>query len=189
MQTPTSTPTTMTKSEYARHRGVSAAMVSKYVREDRILVMPDGRVDVEISDTLLNQFSESPLRNPQTNSSAPDDFLSDDIKSQISQLSDIGSYAEHRARLTKYKADQEEIKLREARKLSTPTDRVINAAQTTGTRVRDALLNLRDQLPPVLATMTDTHEIWLRLDKDFRAVLNELYNEFLQKPNPNPRSS
>jgi hypothetical protein len=42
----------VTKAEYARHRGVSKAMITRYVKHSRIAII-DGKVDVAASDAML----------------------------------------------------------------------------------------------------------------------------------------
>jgi hypothetical protein len=42
----------LTQAQYARHRGVTRAMVSKYGKSDRLVIV-DGKVDVVASDALL----------------------------------------------------------------------------------------------------------------------------------------
>lgn len=54
-------PATMRKGEYARHRGVTAAMVSHWVNAGRLVLTADGRVDVAASDRAL-QESLDPAR-------------------------------------------------------------------------------------------------------------------------------
>lgn len=158
----------MTKTEYAKHRGISQAAVSKMVREDRILVTDDGRIDAEVSDVLLDQFSESPLQNPQR-----DELLE--------HLSGIESYPEQRALLTKYKAGLAKIELDKASGTVVDATHVRDVAHSTARRVRDHILNLPDRLAPLLAAETDTHAVRTLLDSELRSALTELHNEFIQE--------
>jgi hypothetical protein len=158
----------MTKTEYAKHRNVSQAAVSKMVREDRILVTPDGRIDSDVSDVLLNQFSESPLQNQARDS-------------LLEQLGTVESYTEQRALLTKYKAGLAKIDLDKAAGTVVDAIHVRDVAHSTARRVRDHILNLPDRLAPLLAAETDTHAIRTLLDSELRSALEELHNEFIQE--------
>ena len=155
----------MTKTQYAKHRNVSGAMISKLIKEDRILITPDGKVDVEISDTLLDSFSDA----------------SDPRNSLSTKLSNIGDYSANRARLTKYKADMAKIDYERASDKSVDKAGVSIAAHSTARRTRDGFMSLLDRLPPILAPLDNPHEIRNTLDTEFRAVLEELYNEFIPR--------
>lgn len=160
--------TTMTKTEYAKHRGISQSMVSKLLRDDRIIATEDNMIDQEISDILMDKFSESPLRNP-----------TDDLReSMLNQLSDVGSYAENRAALTGYKAEMAKIDLDRAKNSIVDIAVVRNAAFTTARRVRDAILSISDRIAPIVAAETNTHRVRTLLDSELRKALEELRNEF-----------
>lgn len=172
------TPTLMTKSEYARHRGVSPQAVDKLIKNERIMVTPDGKVDVEISDIIMNQFSDSEQSRDMTYSNL-DDEGSDFREGLITQLATIGSYSEQRALLTSYKAQLAKIELDKAAGKSLDAERVRCEAFTTGRSVRDSVLNLSDKLAPIVATMDNIHAIRTLLDTEFRKALTCLYNEFI----------
>lgn len=158
----------MTKTEYAKHRGISQAMVSKMVNDDRILVNDDGSVDQEISDLLLDKFSESPLRTDPP----------DTRDSMLERLSEVSSYAEQRALLTGYKAEMAKIELDKAKGMVVDSVTVRDSAFTTARRVRDAILNIPDRVAPIIAAESNTHTVRTLLDTELRRSLEELHNEF-----------
>src|SRR5262245_9587699 len=47
------TPKGMSKAEYARHRRVSPAMVTKLANNGRLVMLPDGTIDAKATDVLL----------------------------------------------------------------------------------------------------------------------------------------
>jgi hypothetical protein len=53
------TTTACTKSEYARRKGVSPAAITKAERTGRIVVLPDGRVDVVASDAVWERKTDA----------------------------------------------------------------------------------------------------------------------------------
>lgn len=163
----------MTKKEYAQHRGISQPMVSKLVREDRILVTDDGKIDCEISDLLLDGFSESPLRNPNPR---------DELKSKLETVTD---YATQRALLTQYKAELAKLDLQKAKSESIDRASTIQVAFSTARRTRDAALRISDRLTPILAAESDHTKIHNILDTEIRQALEELSNEFISTTDPN----
>ena len=160
----------MTRNEYAKHRNVSRQMVAKMIKEDRILLTPDGKIDCEVSDMLLDQFSESGIR------STPNTTTREGL---AERLSTIGTYSEQRALLTQYKAELTKIELDRASGNVVNITTVRDAAFTTARRVRDSILNLPDRLAPLLAAEADTHTIRTLLDTELRQALDELHNEFI----------
>lgn len=162
-------PTIMTKTQYAKHRGVSRQMIGKLAKDDRILLTADGMIDCELSDVLLDNFSDTSLKNQHTQTR-------DGI---MTQLSDIGSYSEQRALLTQYKAGLAKIELDKASGAVVDTAVVQYAAFDTARRVRDSILNLPDRLAPLLAAESDVHTARTLLDTELRRALDELHNEFL----------
>lgn len=162
-------PTIMTKAQYAKHRGVSRQMIGKLAKDDRILLTADGMVDCELSDVLLDNFSDASLKNQQTQTR-------DNV---MTQLSEIGSYSEQRALLTQYKAGLAKIELDKASGTVVDTATVQYAAFDTARRVRDSILNLPDRLAPLLAAESDVHTVRTLLDTELRRALDELHNEFL----------
>lgn len=153
----------MTKAQYAKHRGVTPQAISKLVKNDRVLVTEDGLIDSEISDVLLEEFSDQ-----------------DSATSQLAnKLSGISSYAEQRALLTEYKARITKIELDRLEGRSIDADQVRRAAFDTARRVRDTILNLPDRIAPLVATADGVHAIRTILDTELRKGLMELYNEFI----------
>src|SRR5688572_29327992 len=57
-------PEGMTRSAYARHRGVSAAMVSKLGKAGRLVLLPNGSVDVQRTDALLKNVLDKSRGGP-----------------------------------------------------------------------------------------------------------------------------
>ena len=49
---------TMSKADYAKHRKVSPGRISQLIKAERVVVLPDGRVDVEASDKLLEATTD-----------------------------------------------------------------------------------------------------------------------------------
>lgn len=145
-------------------------MVSKLVREDRIMITPDGKVDVEISDMLLDQFSDS---GTQTTAKDRDGLTT--------KLSLIGDYSEQRARMTQYKADKAKLDLDLALGRVVDIEIVTRAAHDTARRTRDTIMNIPDRLAPMIAAETDVFKVRTVLDEELRKALDELYNEFIPK--------
>lgn len=48
----------MSKADYAKHRKVSPGRISQLIKAERVVVLPDGRVDVDASDKLLEATTD-----------------------------------------------------------------------------------------------------------------------------------
>ena len=46
--------TPISQRQFARHRGVSETTVSRWKLLGRVMVLPDGQIDLEVSDAMLD---------------------------------------------------------------------------------------------------------------------------------------
>jgi hypothetical protein len=145
------------------------------------MITDDGKVDVEISDMLLDQFSDSGTQTTaqdRDRDQEPDSINLDNI---TKKLATIGSYAEQRTLLTAYKARKAKVEMEKAERSVADIDLVIRTAYDTARRTRDAGMSISDRLAPVLAAESDVFKVRTILDEALRDVFDELYNEFIPK--------
>ena len=160
----------MTKAEYARHRGISKPAISKLVRQDRILITSDGRVDQEISDLLLDEFSQQARKRPSHD-------VDPARKEFIERLTSTGTYAEKRALLTGYKAELARLELERTKSTLVDADEVRKSAFECARRTRDTILSLPNRLSAILAAENSEHKIREYLTTELAKALEELANE------------
>lgn len=168
----------VTKAEYARHRGISKPSVTKLVAQDKILVTPEGLIDQELSDLLLDNFSQT--------RSAPKETVQADIdsgtisiarKNLIERLESTGTYAEKRALLTGYKAELAKLELERAKGRLVDADIVERAAFDCARRVRDAILSIPIRIAAILAAESSEQKVRECLTAELTQILEELSNE------------
>lgn len=158
--------TLVTQSEYAKHRGVDPSLISRWKKENR-LVMVGNKVHISGSDAFLdrdrdnrggNQFGDADI--------SRSDYLA--IKSRETHWS---------AEQKRLKAEQNAGKLVEA-------DGVEREAFNQARLLRDAFLNIPDRVSASLAVETDPIVIHQILMTEIRNVCNQLA-ELAQTNNDN----
>lgn len=201
--------------EYARHRGVSPEAVSKAVRTGRISTTKDQngnrKIDPEIAD---KEWSENTAtkRNHEPGdirmSSSKHDKMPDDpkpaeeptpaqdatsesaegekpteTKPEVSQHS--VTYAQSRSIKEAYSARLQRLSYEEKLGKLINVEKVRVAAFNTARIVRDSILNVPDRISHEIASITDPHEVHIRLSEALIEALEGLSGEF-QSDNSNP---
>ena len=86
----------------------------------------------------------------------------------------VGTYGKARTESERYKADLRKIELEEKRGQLVSVEEVRKAAFDRGRQMRDAFLNLPDQVGPILAAESSDRQVTLLLTKEIRKILEEL---------------
>jgi pyruvate/2-oxoglutarate dehydrogenase complex dihydrolipoamide acyltransferase (E2) component len=160
---------------YARHRGVTLRAVQKAVRSGRIQLTEDGKIDPAQADAewerntgprphpVIAPSSPSPVRRP-----AP-------AEAPRSELGVTGGldYARARAVHEHYKARKAKLEYEEKLRKLIDSDEVAVAAFNRFRGFRDRMMNIPDQLAPVLAAESDPRRIHEMLATAIRKALLE----------------
>jgi hypothetical protein len=150
--------------QYAKHRGVSHTAVEKAVKQGRIKLTPEGKIDVEAADRDWSRNS-SPVNAPNR---TPRNLPSADGPTSGP------SYAQSRAVRELYLARLAKIEFEERASKLISRDEVTVAAFTKARTVRDSLLNLPDRLAAMLAAEGDPAQVHQILADEIRKALLEL---------------
>lgn len=161
---------------YAEHRGVSDTAVRKAIKQHRISVLRNGKIDPEVADREWEnnsnpayQYTAEEKQNaPQEES--PTETSSRDIGVSFQQSRAIREAYE--ARLKKLDYDQKSGKL-------IPISEVQVEAFNAARLVRDRILNVPDKVIPLIAGKTDIFEMKDILKKELiksLEVLSDMFN-------------
>jgi phage terminase Nu1 subunit (DNA packaging protein) len=168
----------MTKTEYAKHRGVSQPYISKLARNG-ILVMRGGKIDVVATDQVLDdkplpEIEEPPpIRTPPPR--APDAVRMEQMPARGGNDRDQKTtYAEARtirtvfqAKLARLEFETKQGKLIEAEGVRLRISEHVRA-------LRDGLLGLPDRLASTLAAETDQRKVHVLLRTEITRELEAL---------------
>ncbi len=180
---------TMTMAEYARHRGITKPSMHKLVKFDRVLITKDGKIDVEISDLLLDSYGNAknqkknkskrgnqPPKGNKRKKTAKWDAREGhpDRERLIENLTNSVDYATARAKLTDYKAQMAKLELEEEEGKLIRTDEVRKMAFECARRVRDRVLAIPDRLAGLLAAEREEGKVREMLVNELRIALEEL---------------
>jgi hypothetical protein len=176
--------TLMTKAEYADRRGWSRAYVSKLVKQNRLVITPDGKVDAEASDELL-AASADPSKTGVADRHHQE-RLDKGVYSHIAPSAApspalpapgvvaVGpDYQKARARREFALALLAEDEHRKVRNELVERVQVDTAAFTTARVLRDLLMGIPPKIAGELVTLTDVWEIERRLTQAFRRALED----------------
>jgi len=165
------TPRLMTKSEYAKHRGVSKPYITKLAKNG-VLVLRGGKVDVHASDTVLDDKPVDDVDPPPAQAS-----LVGPPRPTAESLGQAGaSFGQARTVEMVFRA-----KLRRL-EFETKQGRLIEAEAVRKTiaeavrSLRDGILGLPDRLATVLAAESDSKKVHVTLKTELSRELEALAN-------------
>ncbi len=171
----------MTKAEYADRRGWSRAYVSKLVKQGRLVITDDGKVDADASDELLAASAD-----PSKAGVAERHHLERLEKGVYAHIAPSAAasppaglpggapdYQKARARREYALALLAEDEHRKTRNELVERDLVDSAAFTAARALRDLLMGIPPKLAGDLVTLTDPWEIERRLTEALRRALED----------------
>ena len=194
----------LTATAYAKHRarlnlpGTTQVAVTKAIQAGRLTepaVQKNAKGHWEINPQLAdiqweentrqgNHYFRQPLdiRDPEdppepTEPEQPADPGLPAVRGSVSKLSPGGkgmTKAEADRMSAIYKAKRLELILKQEMGQLGLIEEMKREAERCGRELRDSILPLEDRLPPVLATMSDEHEIRNLLKKELRTALRSL---------------
>lgn len=175
------TPTLMTKTEYARHRGVSQPYISKLAKNG-ILVMRGNKIDVAATDTVLDDKPaadpDSPPAGPQASFARPIRTGEDlgptppgqQAGASFGQAKTIEMV--FRAKLRRLEFETKQGKLIDA-------EAYRRAAADAFRMFRDGLLGIPDRLAMTIAAESDPKKVHLALKTEITRELEAASNAVL----------
>jgi len=155
----------VSQAEFARRRGCSRAMVTKWKKTGRLVMTDDGQVDVAASEALIGSASD-PLRGGDRSAGAG--------RKKTTGASTDDGYVRERTREAKARADKMEIELAEKAGALVRRDLVEAAIFDLSRRAMEALRNMPDRLAPGLAVASEPGEVRGTLEAEIERVCGEL---------------
>ena len=151
----------ITRTEYARRRGVAPRTIGKYCQKE-IIPLHDNKIDPVEADACLEEFLAEPLGSGRNGSS-------------------IGSYTAARTEEKMLKIELLELDLQLKKGETVLVKDVEYAAFTAARDVRDKMLNIPDRICAIVAAETD--EVKVR-EIIMKQIENELQSVVEGKFNP-----
>jgi hypothetical protein len=168
----------MTQAEYARHRGVSEAAVSKALKAQRISLQADGKIDPVAADAQWARNSR--VRAGSGKAAAPGVAGDDGAIGGEEPGSD--NYWTARSRREQAEAELAEIELAEKQAQVIQVKAVEAVWAQALSSVREHLLQVRARLAPLLAVESDVFKIEQLLDAEHSQALQHLAGVQLRRP-------
>lgn len=172
----------LSKSEFAARMGWSKPYVSKLVKQDRLVLAEDGRVDVAATQALLKD-SADPSKTGVADRHQRDrvekgvgvHVVADaPVTAPVLEVPAAGfDFQKSRAQREFYLAALAENEARKSSGELVERQAVENAAFATGRMLRDLLLGLPKQISPGLSAINDPWELERQLTTHLRRVLDD----------------
>ncbi len=165
------TPRLMTKSEYAKHRGVSKPYITKLAKNG-VLVLRGGKVDVRASDTVLDDKPVEDVDPPAQSSPAgsPPRAVAEPLGQAGASFGQARTIEMvFRAKLRRLEFETKQGRLIEAEAVRKT---VADAVRS----LRDGILGLPDRLATVLAAESDSKKVHVTLKTELSRELEALAN-------------
>ncbi len=147
----------MSRAEFARHRNVSRAAVTQWIKSGRIPIGEDNKIHVDAANAILDGGIDPSKSEEATESQR----LNIDIM-------------EEKAAHERAKRQLAELKVKEAEGRLIPIDVIKKADFATIRRWRDQLLGLPDRIAAQVAATTNEREAYAIVETEVRAVLHEM---------------
>jgi hypothetical protein len=173
----------VTQSEYARMRGYSRQNVGQYKDQGRLVLAPDGKVDVDASDRLINATRDPARGGDRTgkgdraravNERAADAGVEFDGGAGNNELASA-RIRELNARAIKVELEAAQIEGSVVEKAE-----VERAAMSAGIQLREQHASLVDRMCHELAAESDAAMIHRRLSDEFHKLLSD-FSEYLER--------
>ncbi len=166
------TPRLMTKSEYAKHRGVSKPYITKLAKNG-VLVMRGGKVDVRATDLVLDDKPVDDVDPPPAQSApaAPPTRPAGESLGQAGASFGQARTIEmvFRAKLRRLEFETKQGRLIEAEAVRKTVADAVRA-------LRDGILGLADRLATVLAAESGSKKVHVTLKTELSRELEALAN-------------
>lgn len=180
--------------QYARHRGVTLGAVQKAIRDGRIFVNENGKIDSEIADRdwaantdssrVSMTVTEPPVRAPVQQSIAlqPPDQAQQTMPpagadkgegDEVTGSDRVASeYREHRTTREQFQALKQKLEYEQLVGSLINVEDAKRIAYTAFRSLRDAVMNVAPRIKDQIAAMTDPHEVEQVLERELAAALS-----------------
>ncbi len=161
---------------YAEHRGVSDTAVRKAIKQGRISVLKNGKIDPEVADREWENNSNPAYQyaNEEKQNTKPEE------SSHETSSRDIGvSFQQSRAIREAYEARLKKLDYDQKSGKLIPISEVQVEAFNAARLVRDRILNVPDKVIPLIAGKTNIFEMKEILKKELiksLEVLSDMFN-------------
>lgn len=180
--------TTCTKAEYAQHKGVSRPAISQAIKAGRVVVLEDGRVDVEASDrlwdgktdTLQSMRANAPKRRAQALAADRDQHAAacGDAEQSAQPPAPLArviyDFESARAKRETHAANIAEMEERKRAGELCETAAVMMTMTTIGSSFRIALERVADKLADRVAAEADPHACHQIISAEITQALAQL---------------
>ena len=152
------------RSEYAKLRGVSLSLICRYVKQGRLSLGSDMRLDPKVADKELNQKIEVTQKSK----------LKTDDNGPVDSPNDATSFNQAKAKREKFKANLAELEYQEKAGLLVEVSQVKKEGEDLYRRYRDQMLNVVIRATKKLLGETNEFKFRTVLKKEIESAIKRI---------------
>lgn len=153
------------RSEYAKLRGVSLSLICRYVKQGRVSLGEDLRLDPKVADKELNQKIEVTQKSK---------LKTDDKAPSGDTANDATSFNEAKAKRERFKANLAELEYKEKAGLLVEVAQVRKEGEDLYRRYRDQMLNVVIRATKKLLGETNEFKFRTVLKKEIESAIKRI---------------
>jgi phage terminase Nu1 subunit (DNA packaging protein) len=171
--------TLVTRSQLAAHMDCAKSYVTKLGNQGRLVLAPDGRIELEPTLALIKSTTGAPERALDAVMAAGEGAAQSKAEQgrQAAPATPEPTYIDWKERKEKAQAEMAEMEVAKMRGQLLEYDAVRLLASSAATTLRTRLEMLPDQLAPVLAATSDEQQVRARLAVEIEGALADLAHE------------
>jgi phage terminase Nu1 subunit (DNA packaging protein) len=171
--------TLVTRSQLAAHMDCAKSYVTKLGNQGRLVLAPDGRIELEPTLALIKSTTGAPERALEAVMAAGEGTGQSKAEQgrQAAPATPETTYIDWKERKEKAQAELAEMEVAQRRSQLLEFDAVRSLVASAATTLRTRLEALPDQLAPTLAATADEQQVRARLAVEIESALADLSHQ------------
>lgn len=170
------------KKEVAARLGISKPAISRMVREGKLFVGEDGKVEwtkeLEARRKSTGKKVAEKKAEPQKQNKSKSEYSNNEIEESGEPVSDYARYQKHKADREALEVVKLQLKIDEDSKVLVPWSEVLKANEKLAAYLKTGLFTTPERICGELAGMNSPEQVYKVLMREFTSLVDELESGF-----------